>query len=110
MLAAGLYQLTPVKAACLGQCRDPIRFLVAHWRPGAGGALRMGFAHGAWCLGCCWVLMLLLFVGGVMSPWWIGGLALFMLVEKLVPFGAAFGRVGGLALLAAGAWLIGAAV
>ena len=105
LLAAGLWQLTPLKTVCLRQCRSPISFLSAHWRPGVGGAFRMGAKHGVFCLGCCWFLMALLFYGGVMNLIWIIGLALFVLAEKLMPAGVAFGRVTGLLLIAWGAWL-----
>jgi predicted metal-binding membrane protein len=87
LAAAGLYQFTPVKAACLRHCRSPLGFVLGQWRPGAGGASRMGLAHGAFYLGCCCVLMGLLFVGGVMKLLWVGGLALYVLVEKLMPRG-----------------------
>jgi predicted metal-binding membrane protein len=87
LIAAGLYQFTPVKGACLRHCRSPFTFVTTHWRPGPGGAFRMGLAHGVFCLGCCWVLMSLLFVGGVMNLVWIGGLALYVLLEKLMPRG-----------------------
>lgn len=80
---AAVYQVTPLKQACLEHCRSPAHFLSRHWRPGAGGAFRMGLEHGAYCLGCCWMLMLLLFVGGVMNLIWIAALAVFVLVEKL---------------------------
>jgi len=105
LLAAGLWQLTPLKTVCLGHCRSPISFLSAHWRPGVGGAFRMGTEHGVFCLGCCWFLMALLFYGGVMNLLWIIGLALFVLVEKMLPSGMAFGRVTGLLLIAWGVWL-----
>ncbi|MGS1017000.1 DUF2182 domain-containing protein [Allosphingosinicella humi] len=85
LVAAGLYELTPVKHACLENCRSPLSFVMRLWRPGTAGALRLGLAHGAYCIGCCWALMLLLFVGGVMNLAWIGGLALLILVEKLAP-------------------------
>ena len=98
LLAAGLYQLTPLKRACLRRCRSPVAFLVAHWRPGAAGAFRLGLAHGAYCLGCCWFLMALLFVGGVMNPLWIGALALYVLAEKLAPRGHLLSRASGLLL------------
>jgi predicted metal-binding membrane protein len=87
LVAAGLYQFTPVKGACLSHCRSPLAFITAHWRPGSSGAFRMGLTHGVFCLGCCWVLMSLLFVGGVMNLLWIGGLALYVLVEKVMPRG-----------------------
>jgi predicted metal-binding membrane protein len=82
---AGLYQLTPLKRACLASCRSPLDFLMRLWRPGPAGAVRLGLAHGIYCLGCCWVLMLLLFVGGVMNLAWIAGLALLVMAEKLAP-------------------------
>ncbi|MSU91496.1 DUF2182 domain-containing protein [Rhodobacteraceae bacterium 2CG4] len=99
LIAAGVYQFTPLKGACLTQCRAPAAFLARHWRPGAAGSLRMGLAHGVFCLGCCWVLMALLFVGGVMNLYWIVGLAAFVALEKLTPLGARAGRVGGLVLI-----------
>jgi predicted metal-binding membrane protein len=95
LLAAGAYQLTPFKAACLRHCRSPIQFLSSHWKPGGLGAFQMGIEHGSFCLGCCWVLMALLFFGGVMNLWWIGGLTLFVLFEKILPFGALAGRMIG---------------
>jgi predicted metal-binding membrane protein len=85
LLAAGIYQLTPLKQACLGQCRQPISFITQYWRSGAGGAFRMGLVRGTFCLGCCWFLMALLFVGGVMNLYWIGGIATYVLAEKLMP-------------------------
>lgn len=104
LLAAGLWQLTPLKTVCLRHCRSPISFLSSHWRPGVGGAFRMGIEHGVFCLGCCWLLMALLFYGGVMNLIWIIGLALFVLAEKMMPAGVAFGRVTGLLLIAWGVW------
>jgi predicted metal-binding membrane protein len=107
LAAAGLYQLSPLKQACLTQCRAPVQFLVRHWRPGRMGALLLGVRHGAYCVGCCWLLMALLFVGGVMNLVWIAALTAFVLVEKLAPSGAAIGRwSGGLLLLWAAATLI----
>ncbi|MCZ6584649.1 MAG: DUF2182 domain-containing protein [Gammaproteobacteria bacterium] len=105
LLAAGLWQLTPLKTVCLRHCRSPISFLSTHWRPRVGGAFRMGTKHGVFCLGCCWFLMALLFYGGVMNLIWIIGLALFVLAEKMMPGGVAFGRVTGLLLIAWGVWL-----
>ena len=102
LVAAGVWQLTPWKARCLGHCRSPIGFLAGHWRAGRIGALRMGIVHGAYCLGCCWFLMALLFVGGVMNPFWIGALALYVLLEKLGPRGHLLSRTSGLLLVAAG--------
>ena len=95
LLAAGAYQLTPLKAACLRHCRSPIQFLASRWKAGGVGAFQMGIEHGSFCLGCCWVLMALLFFGGVMNLWWIGGLTLFVLLEKILPFGASAGRMIG---------------
>ena len=103
LIAAGVYQMTPLKHACLRHCRAPHDFIARRWRRGSAGALRMGLEHGAFCLGCCWVLMGLLFYGGVMSPLWIAGLALYVLAEKLAPAGHWIGRFGGLALIAWGA-------
>jgi predicted metal-binding membrane protein len=109
LIAAGLYQLTPLKAACLAHCRAPASFLAAHWRNGVSGAWRMGLTHGLYCLGCCAVLMALLFVGGVMNLIWIAGLALLVAVEKLAPFGAAVVKAVAAVLIAGGAALIWAA-
>ncbi|CAN7778619.1 DUF2182 domain-containing protein [Variovorax sp. LjRoot175] len=103
LLAAGVYQLTLIKHACLRHCRSPLAFLSAHWRPGARGALRMGLLHGAICVGCCWFLMGLMFIGGVMNLYWIAGLALFVLCEKTVPAGHWLGYATGVALLVWGA-------
>ena len=106
LVAAGVYQLTPLKHACLRHCRSPLHFLASHWRKGRWGAFRMGLEHGLFCLGCCWVLMLLLFYGGVMSLWWIGGLALYVLVEKLLPLGHALGQYAGGLLIVWGLWVL----
>lgn len=106
LVAAGLYQWTPLKQACLQHCRSPLAFLVEHWRPGVPGAFRLGLRHGLHCVGCCWALMLLLFVGGVMSLLWIATITAFVLMEKLAPYGAQGGRLSGLALLLAGTWVL----
>jgi len=106
LMLAGAYQLTPFKAACLEGCRSPIEVLSRHWRPGAAGAFRLGIVHGAYCVGCCWALMLLLFAGGAMNLVWIAGLSLIVIVEKLTPWGRALGRALGAGLLAAGAALL----
>lgn len=106
LLAAGLYQLTPLKHACLRQCRSPLGFVMQHWREGRGGAFRMGLTHGLYCLGCCWAVMVLLFVVGIMNLLWIAGIAAFVLAEKVLPGGEWIGRVGGVAMLAAGAALL----
>ena len=108
LLVAGLYQLTPLKRACIRHCRGPLPFLMAWWRPGTAGAMLMGLRHGLWCLGCCWAVMGLLFVGGVMNLAWIAGLAVFVLIEKVAPKGDLAGRVAGaLALVSGAALLIG---
>jgi len=104
LITAGLYQWTPLKQACLTNCRSPVAFLSRHARPGVGGALRLGVHHGLYCVGCCWALMLLLFAGGVMSLLWIGAITIFVLLEKLAPFGAQGGRLSGALLVAAGVW------
>ena len=88
LIGAGLYQLSPLKTVCLSHCRSPAAYLAGKWRAGPGGAFRLGIEHGAYCLGCCWVLMLLLFAGGVMNLVWIAGLTILVLLEKLAPFGA----------------------
>ncbi|WP_372618992.1 DUF2182 domain-containing protein [Falsiroseomonas sp.] len=98
-IAAGIYQFTPLKRACLRHCRSPLEFLAAHWRGGASGAFAMGVRHGAYCLGCCWAMMLLLFVGGVMNLAWIAGLALLVLAEKLMPAGQVVSWVLGAGLI-----------
>jgi predicted metal-binding membrane protein len=103
LLAAGLYQLTPLKNACLTQCRSPAAFLSRHWRAGTGGAVRLGVLHGAYCVGCCWVLMGLLFVGGAMNLAWIAALTLLVMAEKLLPGGPWVGRASGAILLVWGA-------
>jgi predicted metal-binding membrane protein len=104
LLLAGAYQLTPYKGACLKSCRAPVQFIVQHWKPGVSGAFRLGLEHGLHCLGCCWALMLLMFVGGVMNLWCIGLLTVFVLLEKLAPLGAQGGRVSGLLIIALGIW------
>jgi predicted metal-binding membrane protein len=99
LAAAGIYQLTPLKHTCLNHCRGPVGFLTRHWRPGRLGALAMGLEHGAWCVSCCWMLMVLLFVGGVMNLAWIALLAVLVLVEKVAPFGVAASRITGCILI-----------
>jgi predicted metal-binding membrane protein len=106
LIAAGVYQLTPLKHACLRHCRSPLFFIGHHWRRGNLGALRMGIAHGAFCTGCCWFLMALLFYGGIMNLYWIVGLAVFVLLEKTIPAGHWLGRITGALLIAWGAALV----
>ncbi|WP_170758577.1 DUF2182 domain-containing protein [Ruegeria lacuscaerulensis] len=109
LVAAGLYQLSSLKSACLRHCRSPAQFLADHNRPGAYGAFRTGALHGAFCLGCCWALMLLLFVGGIMNLYWIVGIAVYVALEKLMPRGAwLVPPLTGLALIVMGVWLVAA--
>ncbi|MBT5551779.1 MAG: DUF2182 domain-containing protein [Nitrospina sp.] len=103
IVTAGIYQWLPIKDKCLQQCRSPVDFITSHWQKGMTGAFRMGLSHGMFCLGCCWVLMSLLFVGGVMNLLWIAAITLFVLLEKILPLGDAGGRVMGLIMIATGA-------
>jgi predicted metal-binding membrane protein len=103
LIAAGLYQLSPFKSACLSQCRSPAQFISRHWRAGSGGALWLGILHGAYCVGCCWMLMGLLFVVGVMNLLWVVVLAVLVATEKLVGHGDWLGRAAGVGLLLWGA-------
>lgn len=106
LIAAGVYQLTPLKRACLTQCQSPQGFLMTHWRSGNSGAFLMGLQHGAYCLGCCWALMLVLFAVGVMNLAWVAVLAAFILVEKIGPPGALVSRIGGAIMIALGVTFI----
>lgn len=106
LIVAGVYQWTPFKQACLAHCRGPLDFLMAHWRPGRRGALRMGAHHGAYCVGCCWALMALLFVVGVMNLIGVAVLAGLVLVEKATPAGAAISRIAGVGLAIAGGAIV----
>ncbi|HEX5071390.1 MAG TPA: DUF2182 domain-containing protein [Vicinamibacterales bacterium] len=106
LIVAGIYQLTPLKQVCLRKCQSPFSFLMHHWRLGVNGAFRMGADHGAYCLGCCWALMLLLFVGGVMNLAVIAALTAFVAFEKLGPFGIHTTRVSGLLLMGSGVWML----
>ena len=99
LLAAGLYQLSALKNSCLSHCRSPASFLARHWRAGWHGALRLGALHGAYCVGCCWLLMGLLFVGGVMNLAWIAALAILVMIEKTLPPGLWIRRGTGIALI-----------
>jgi predicted metal-binding membrane protein len=109
LIGAGLWQFAPLKHICLRHCRSPIGFLTTHWRAGRAGAFRMGLGHGAHCLGCCWFLMALLFFGGVMNLWWIGGLSAYILLEKSMPLGHWLGYVAGVGLVLWGALLLASA-
>ena len=106
LLAAGVYQWTPYKDACLRHCRTPLSFLLSDWREGSPGAFRMGIDHGLFCLGCCWLLMALPFAAGVMNLMWMAVVTVFILVEKAAPGGQRFGKIGGAVLIGAGAWMI----
>ena len=113
LIGAGLYQLSPVKAACLDHCRGPVEALTRHRRTGRWAAFRMGLVHGRYCLGCCWALMMLLFVGGIMNIWWIAAITIYVAVEKLAADGKRLSRImagvlviAGIALLARSAGAI----
>jgi len=110
LLTAGIFQFTPLKQACLIHCRSPLGFIMGHWREGRAGAMRMGLEHGLYCVGCCWILMALLFVAGVMNLLWVAGISLFVLAEKVLPRGELVGRLGGAVLLVAGVVVLIAAV
>jgi predicted metal-binding membrane protein len=106
LVVAGVYQLSPFKDACLSRCRLPAMFLSRHYRPGPLGAFRLGVLHGAYCVGCCWLLMALLFVGGVMNLIWVAGLTILVAAEKLLPGGLWLARIAGICMVAAGGVLI----
>ena len=106
LLSAGIFQWTPWKYACLKHCRSPLGFLMTDWRDGAWGAFWMGLRHGSYCMGCCWFLMALLFVAGVMNLLWVAAITAFVLVEKMVPRGDLVGRVAGGVLVLAGIVLL----
>jgi predicted metal-binding membrane protein len=106
LIAAGVFQWTPLKRACLKGCRSPLSFLMSEWREGTAGAFIMGLRHGTYCVGCCWVLMALLFVAGVMNLFWVAVIALFVLAEKIGPKGELLARVAGIGLILAGAALM----
>lgn len=103
LVAAGVYQWTPMKSACLRHCRSPFTFLLSDWKEGPVGALRMGIEHGLFCIGCCWMLMLLPFAAGVMNLLWMAGITVFLLLEKAAPGGQWIGRICGGALVLVGA-------
>ena len=99
LIVTGAYQWTPLKQACLRHCRSPLAFLLGRWRQGAWGAITNGMRHDLFCLGCCWMLMVLLFVGGLMNLLWVGALALLVLIEKTLPWGGRTSRATGAALV-----------
>ncbi len=102
LILAGLYQLSPLKYVCLSKCRSPLGFLLNSWQDGYWGAFRMGFHHGAYCLGCCWSLMAVLFVVGTMNLVWMGVLTLIIFMEKILPYGVAIGKSTGIGLIGLG--------
>jgi predicted metal-binding membrane protein len=110
LIAAGFYQWTPLKHTCLAQCQSPLLFIQRQggFRGGPWGSLQLGLHHGAYCIGCCWVLMALLFVGGVMNVLWIAAISAFVLIEKIVPAGRLISRIAGLGFIAAGLWFLAA--
>jgi len=110
LVAAGAWQWTPAKASCVTRCRSPLGFMMNDWREGAGGALVMGLRYAAWCVGCCWLVMSVLFVAGAMSFAWAAAISIYVLAERVLPLGRTFDRSVGAALAAWGAWLIGAAL
>jgi predicted metal-binding membrane protein len=103
--AAGIYQLTPLKSVCLTHCRSPFDFVLNHWRDGMAGALRIGAEHGLYCLGCCWLLMALLFAAGIMSLLWMAAITVLVFIEKLLPAGQWIARASGLVMLGFGIYL-----
>ena len=106
LVVAGLYQFTPLKQTCLRLCRTPLSFLMTEWREGNLGALQMGLRHGLFCIGCCWALMGLLFVGGVMNAAWIIAITFYVLIEKILPGGGTLSKLTGLSMIGAGVWLM----
>lgn len=110
LVAAGAYQWSPAKAGCVARCRSPLGFMINDWREGAGGAFVMGLRYAAWCVGCCWLVMTVLFVAGAMSFAWAAAISVYVLAERLLPLGRTFDRSVGAGLVAWGAWLIVAAL
>src|SRR5215210_3507496 len=106
LMVAGIYQWTPLKHACLSKCRSPLGFVLNEWREGRWGALLMGLKHGVYCTGCCWSLMALLLVAGVMNLLWVAAIAGFVLLEKVAPAGDRLGRVAGVVLVGWGVWMV----
>jgi predicted metal-binding membrane protein len=106
LVVAGAFQFTPLKRSCLTRCRSPMSFLMAEWRAGQWGTLVLGVKHGFYCVGCCWLLMALLFVAGIMNLLWVAALAVLVLIEKVAPKGELLGRVAGVVLIFAGGVLL----
>jgi predicted metal-binding membrane protein len=110
LIAAGAWQWSPAKASCVAHCRSPLGFMMNEWRDGLAGAFGMGLRYAVWCVGCCWLVMAVLFVAGAMSFAWALGISVYVLAERLLPLGRAFDRTVGAALFTWGAWLIGTAI
>ncbi len=110
MIVAGIYQWTPYKNTCLRFCQTPLGFFMTQWRDGVGGAFRMGLSHGAYCVGCCWALMLLMFVSGVMNLLWMAVLVVLILAEKITPPNFWLSRIVGMVLVTWGGWMLGTAI
>lgn len=110
LVGAGVFQWTPFRDACMSKCRSPLGFLMAEWREGRLGALIMGLKHGAYCVGCCWLLMLLSFVLGIMNMLWMAMVSVFMMVEKAYPGSQWLSRAAGLILVACGLWIAAGAM
>ena len=106
LVVAGVYQWLPAKHACLNKCRHPVQFFITRWRAGGIGALRMGWEHGWFCVGCCWAIMLVLFVAGVMNLLWVALIAGFVFVEKVLPANKVTSRIAGIGLVATGLALL----
>jgi predicted metal-binding membrane protein len=106
LLAAGIYQWTPWRDACMAHCRSPVGYFMTSWREGRRGAFTMGVRHGLYCVGCCWALMALSFVFGVMNILWMAGVTAFLLVEKITSWGPRFGRAAGVILAGYGLWML----
>ena len=102
LIAAGVYQWTSLKDTCLRHCHSPSEFLVSHWHDGTVGAVQIGVRHGLFCLGCCWMLMALLFVGGLMSLAWVGAIAILVPLEKTMPWGDWMSRLTGVIFILGG--------
>jgi predicted metal-binding membrane protein len=110
LIAAGIFQFTPLKHACLAHCRSPLAFFGTEWREGSWGALQMGLRHGGFCVVCCWLLMALLFVAGVMNLLWIVAIATYVLIEKVIPGGHRVAQLFGLLIIGWGVWLIAGSI
>jgi predicted metal-binding membrane protein len=109
LIAAGAWQWTSAKAACVAKCRSPLGFMMSDWRDGTVGAFAMGLRYAAWCVGCCWLVMAVLFVAGAMSIAWAIAISLYVLLERLLPLGRRFDRAMGAALVALGLWRLATA-